>query len=265
VPIERECRPGNTTETANPDKTPRRVNNTHISGYAYDQLPSGYGAASEIYWQRGWRGILPIPARAKKYPPTGYTGHDGIDPSYADITAWGEDRPGDNIALRLPVDVVGIDVDAYGTKTGAATLAEAERHWGKLPPTYRTTSRTDGASGIKLFRVPGATKFADLGGDVETVQHTHRYAMVWPSIHPSGWQYQWICEIDGNVMDYPPSPDDLPELPSAWVDALKIQPAQHDSTANAAEMPYNIADALTEGQPSARVVARLTEAMGALL
>ena len=133
--------------------------------------------------------------------------------------AWAEEEPGGNLALRLPDGVIGIDVDAYDAKTGAATLAEAERRWGKLPPTYRSTSRDDGISGIRLYRVPPGTqlqtviRFPELGiGDIEIVQRHHRYVMCWPSIHPNGNRYRWIAEIDGSIMDQPPAVDDVPYL-----------------------------------------------------
>ena len=44
-----------------------------------------YGAAAVDYWNVGWRGVLPVPFRAKKWPPKGYTGADGAYPSYADV------------------------------------------------------------------------------------------------------------------------------------------------------------------------------------
>jgi Bifunctional DNA primase/polymerase, N-terminal len=84
---------------------------------------------------------VPAPRRI----PEGYTGRDSTDPSHTDIMAWAEEHPDGDVALRLSDDLASVDVDAYGTKTGAATLAEAEKRWGKLPPTFRTTSRRDGS------------------------------------------------------------------------------------------------------------------------
>jgi len=179
-----------------------------------------YGTAAPIYWEAGWRGILPVPARRKGNPPVGYTGNDGIFPSYADITAWAETRPCSNIVLRLPDGIIGIDVDAHGEKTGAAALIEAELRWGALPDTWRSTSRLDDPiSGVYLFRVPkgllftGEIKFPELGiGNVDIVQRHHRYVTVWPSIHPKGRLYRWI-RPDGTTADTVPTPDDLGWLP----------------------------------------------------
>ena len=83
-----------------------------------------YGAAAVDYWTAGWRGVLPLPAKAKKWPDKGFTGANGVDPSRADIQTWIENgRANSNIVLRLPDDVIGIDVDCYGGKQGAATIA----------------------------------------------------------------------------------------------------------------------------------------------
>jgi hypothetical protein len=230
----------------------------------------GYAAVATQYWDLGWGGVLPLGRGTKHPPPKGFTGHNGIDPSYADICAWGEQHPDGNVALRPPDDIIGIDVDAYDGKTGGQTLAEAERLWGKLPVTYWSTSRTDGISGIRFFRVPPGTRLRDgiafpelkLGG-VDIIQHIHRYAMVWPSIHPNGRQYRWIAEIDGSVTDYAPAPGDVPDLPDMWAENLKIQPA-HSGTGLGADGDYNVNLALTEGKPSPKVAQRLSEALSDL-
>src|SRR5687767_12677953 len=98
-----------------------------------------YATAAATYWTAGWRGVLPLPARKKADPPRGFTGGAGVDPSFPDLQAWSDGREGGgNIGLRLPIDVIGIDVDAYDGKAGALTLARAENDHGKLPPTWRT-------------------------------------------------------------------------------------------------------------------------------
>src|SRR5690606_17877451 len=112
-----------------------------------------YAEAAGLYYQAGWRGVLPLPPGQKIPPPKGTTGHSGLWPSWPDIQAWADENPTGNIALRLPNTVVGIDVDHYEEKRGGDTLAEAERRWGALPPTVRSTARIDGISGIRLFRI----------------------------------------------------------------------------------------------------------------
>ena len=77
-----------------------------------------YAVSAEKHWARGWRGVLPLPPQKKKYPPAGFTGYDGIDPSYADIQQWIETRPDSNSCLRLTDNITGIDIDNYGDKFG---------------------------------------------------------------------------------------------------------------------------------------------------
>ncbi|MCZ4652700.1 bifunctional DNA primase/polymerase [Gordonia amicalis] len=184
---------------------------------------TGYASAAQVYWAQGWRGILPLP-RGKKYPPPkGYTGDGAGVPSYPDITAWVEDHADGNLALVLPDGVIGVDVDDYPGKRGGETLAKAEIDWGAMPPTVRSTSRDDGVSGIRLYRVPPGTRLQGqltMGGtsDVEIVQRSHRYVVAYPSIHPNGSQYRWL-DADGNEVGIP-SVDDLPMLPERWVAEL---------------------------------------------
>jgi Bifunctional DNA primase/polymerase, N-terminal len=221
-----------------------------------------------MYWAAGWRSILPIPAGRKKSPPAGYTGHDATAPSYADISQWAEHRPGDNLCLAMPAGVIGVDVDGYDPKTGASTLAEAETRWGALPGTVRSTSRPDDPiSGIYLYRVPpdttlaGQILFPELGlGDVELIQPHHRYAMAWPSTHPSGRPYLWLAAFTLNPTPVDiPEPGALPELPARWVNGLQITPANLLDVAN-----VDVEACLTLGEPSARVGARLAQAITAL-
>ena len=47
-----------------------------------------------------------------------------------------------------------MDVDAYGGKPGAETLARLEAELGSLPQTLMSASRTDGRSGIRWFTAP---------------------------------------------------------------------------------------------------------------
>jgi KaiC/GvpD/RAD55 family RecA-like ATPase len=181
-----------------------------------------YAAGATLYWAAGWRGIIPLPPKAKKLPPAGYTGAGGLYPSYPDVDTWATGPEGQgNIALRMPPNVLGIDVDAYGDKQGKLTIAEAQRAFGEdLPATWRTTSRDDGVSGIRLYRIPeGLAWPGEIGPGVELIQSRHRYALVWPSIHPEGKTYRWIGP-DGVVSTTVPDPDELPLLPDVWVHGL---------------------------------------------
>lgn len=164
----------------------------------------------------GWS-PLPLPARAKSLPPTGYTGYAGKYVSMGEVVAWNWDG---NIAIRLPPDVVGVDVDVY--HGGDVGLSKLETEHGKLPGTTWSTSREDG-SGIALFRVPnGTTLNTNPAAGIDMIQAHHRYMVVWPSIHPEGRVYQWIDEASGEQLDGPPEPSDLPELPWGWVTGLAV-------------------------------------------
>jgi hypothetical protein len=184
--------------------------------------PSPYGSAAESYWEAGWRGILPLPLRDKKLAIKGWSGRHGITPSWADIQSWIDDGP-HNICLRMPDNLLGLDVDAYDGKTGLQTFAAAEERWGKLPPTWRTTSRDDGVSGIRLYIIPPGLKWPGQlpGGGVELCHLAHRYVVAPPSVHPEGRRYRWI-NPDGMDTFAVPSPDELPRLPINWIMNLSL-------------------------------------------
>ena len=88
-----------------------------------DTSAIGFGAAAEVYWEKGWRGVLPLNRGTKWPPPKAFTGYDGAEPSYADIMQLAELYPDGNLCLRLPDCVIGVDVDAYGAKTGGEAFA----------------------------------------------------------------------------------------------------------------------------------------------
>lgn len=215
----------------------------------------GYVDAFDEYHRAGWKSVLPIPRGMKKWPPTGYTGYDAQIPSYPDLMAWAEDNPEANLALRFPSEVIGLDVDAYGDKTGASTIAEALKRWGPLPLTVRSTSRTDPVSGIRLYRKPADValhtqiKFGGLTiGNVEIVQDHHRYCMAWPSLHPEGRMYEWRDE-KGVVVPVPRI-DALPELPPSWIEGLKTQ---SHAEITATRDPFEALRTMPQGRMSEKV------------
>jgi hypothetical protein len=190
-----------------------------------------YAAAADAYWQAGWRGILPLPPAAKKPPPDGWTGHGAPYPSYPDIHTWTEDRGAGNLAIRLPADLLGIDVDAYDGKPGAQTLTDLEIEHGPLPATWTSTSRDDGISAIRLFRVPVGVNWVGALPGIETIHAGHRYLVAAPSVHPdTGRKYEWRTPA-GRVADRIPGPADLPELPLPWVAGL-ARPRQRTNPAD---------------------------------
>ena len=184
--------------------------------------PGPYALTYDAYYSAGWRSILPLPPRKKGSPPSGYTGNEGIVPSFGDLMAWAEERADGNIALRMPRNVIGIDVDAYEGKKGAATFAELIGKYGVLPNTWRSTSRDDGVSAIRFFAIPEGLAWPSiLGAGIEVVRFAHRYAVVWPSVHPdTGGTYRWIDPDGRPVIGVVPRVEALPMLPDAWVAGL---------------------------------------------
>jgi hypothetical protein len=229
-----------------------------------DDFELGYASSAPEYWQHGWKGVLPLPYGKKTPPPSDSTGYDGAYPSFPDIMAWSEDNPKGNIALRLPNNVVGIDVDHYKDKNGGETLAYAESLWGALPPTVRTTSRIDPFSGIRLYRVDPGTQLETLIsfpgrglGGIEIIQYFHRYAICYPSMHPdTGKRYRWV-DHDGMPADIP-RVTSLPLLPVGWVRGLR---RQEQATSTSSVDVDKVLSNLPGGLPSMRVEQALAKAL----
>lgn len=202
-----------------------------------------YAQHAGAYAMAGWPCVIPVPVAEKFPPPVGFTGAEGRDTTTEDIDRWAHTQPGHSIALRMPFVpdseqgpgwcVVGIDVDAYAkgdkVKHGDRTITAKEAEWGPLPATWRSTARGAGPSGIRFYLAP-AQRYAtvlkaaqadqSVTGDVEIIQRHHRYAVVWPSPHAgAGDIYRWYAP-DGQVVDGPPRPHELPWLPLGWVQGL---------------------------------------------
>lgn len=186
-----------------------------------------------LYREAGWRPLL-FPPRKKFPPPVGFTGRYEAELSAeqweAQLETWARQYGGKgNIALRVPANVIALDVDAY--HGGLETLAELERAFGALPKTWRNVNRDDG-SGHYFLRLPDGfegSKFRGVAGPgIEVVQHTHRYAVAPGSIHPSGLVYHWISpETNREEWLHFPKGDgsDFAELPVAWAEALRARGA----------------------------------------
>lgn len=198
-----------------------------------------------------------MPYGAKTPPPKGTTGADGVDPSYPDCQTWADDETRRNIALRMPDEVIALDFDNYGGKPGAATRDEWERRHGPLPPTWRSTSRADDVSGLYFYRVPKArTWLTNPGGGFEIVQRAHRYAVVWPSIHPEGAGYRWFTPTgDLAPSGMVPTVDVLPALPAAWVGALESDASRTKGVNLTAEERAQVVAGFPAGEPCAHVIA----------
>ncbi|MDQ3485449.1 MAG: AAA family ATPase [Actinomycetota bacterium] len=163
---------------------------------------------------------IPLPAGRKTPPPDGVTGWRGRYTTPADLERQDWDWSG-NLAIRLPPDVIGLDVDVY--HGGGGTLDALEARLGPLPKTIWSTSGRDDGSGIGLFRVPVGTVFVSALPGIELIQASHRYVVCAPSLHPEGRRYRWFDEAEDDEVEFPPAPGDLPELPWAWLAELRSE------------------------------------------
>lgn len=187
-----------------------------------------YARAARLYRELGWLGPIPVVGKSENLPH-GFTGGYLAYPGDDQVELWCSTRGRDNVALRLPDDVIGIDVDAHSGRAGLETIEFWELQTGtELPPTWSSTSRLNG-SRILFYRVPAGLSWrSDLGrtSGVEIIRQTHRYAVVWPSIHPdTERRYEWY-----EPGHYPgraaasgrqPRVDELAWLPDSWVAALQ--------------------------------------------
>lgn len=181
-----------------------------------------YGDYADEYLAAGY---FPIPASGKRTIKNKHHGKDAPLVTEAEVSKWQSMHPSANIAARLPRDIVGIDVDAYGSKPGEDTLRALEDELGELPETVVSTSRLDGVSGIRLFRIPehywSLVWPGKAGPGIDILWHGNRYAIVWPSVHPdTGQTYQWYEQYNGRLdpIDGIPGLDEIPDLPRDWLD-----------------------------------------------
>lgn len=191
-----------------------------------------YLDAALAYMHAGW---APIPIRRRDKTPlvSGFHGKTGRYPTQRDVANWAARFPDANIALRMPSDIIGIDVDAYDDKRGDEQLAELENALGLLPETPVSSARTDGISGIRFFRVPPDKLWVSKAHKhIEIISAGNRYAVCAPSFHQgAGAPYIWTFHTDGvqGNTDGLPVPGELPELPEEWVTFLLRKDTRDDS------------------------------------
>lgn len=196
-------------------------------------MTSPYVDQWEAYLKAGWS-PFPLPKGRKAAPPTGWTGIGAPRPDYKTCWGWADDTANEaaNIGVRMPDDVLGIDVDTYGNKRGDITLEAKITAWGPLPAAWRSSARDDPRSGVLVYRVPPGLQYpSQLGRDIELLRPGHRYAVVEPSVRhddetvatpaPWGAVYRWTHpDVAEDLIGQVPIVADLPELPAAWVEGL---------------------------------------------
>lgn len=217
-------------------------------------MSNPYDSAHE-YVKAGFLGPLPLPFGKKHPPPTGFTGRAAPYPSSKQIDMWlrADNGAPQNICLRLgevpgyvpksvegpPVgyELIGLDVDSYGTKSGADQLRGLEQKFGNLPDTVRSSARweTRPDSYTALYLVPAGYRYVGKAApSIDVIQKAHRYLVVWPSRNPDAENalYRWrrpdgaYYEQDDGTVANPdvagglPSLDDVALLPKLWLEYL---------------------------------------------
>ena len=188
-----------------------------------------YAAAAGIYWDLGWRGIIPVDPADKGGVPKGFTGHDGIDVTRENLDWFIKSKPSYNIGLRQPDDAIGIDVDDWGAKRRRHHRRSRET-LGKLPYSPRSTSRDDGISGIRVYRIPpGVELVGEIGlpqtrasagwnssNGITATCSAGRRGTPRPAASTSG-----SASTTSRWPTHPNYPGDIPDLPAAWLEAFR--------------------------------------------
>lgn len=222
-----------------------------------------YAAAAWTYRMAGYAGMIPIgrgPAQ-KSPPPAGYTGWAGIDPSGPDVQAWCDGpQGGRNIAWHLPRGYCAVDVDAY--HRGAESLAKLVDKVGRpLPATWSSTARgADSISRHYLFRadLPEGRTWRDHPGDGIDMLHVgHRYAMVWPSVHPeTGTEVTWY-DPTGEPYEGVPDPEWFTALEDEWIGELSQEGVPLEGAGATDTEAASALDRMRPGPPCPRVATHL--------
>lgn len=182
-----------------------------------------YGSSWLGYVNAGWPSVLPLPPRSKTPPPVDTTGRSAKDPTPEQMEAWATERPDANVALRMPPGLIALDYDAYHEGAPEAWQRDIEL-LGPLPATWVCSSRADG-SGKRLYRVPDGTKCRGKFAWGEIIQRHHRYVMAPPSVNGDDGDREvfWVSP-DGEKVRKVPRLEEIPELPEAWLEALRAAP-----------------------------------------
>lgn len=224
-------------------------------------------ANAKTLLELGWHPIPLGGETGKRLLANHVTGRPGVDVTDENaFRRWADDSaanpPGLNLGSRMPVGVACIDVDCYAEKGGAETLAAKVAEWGPLPDTWSVTARSDGSRKM-FFRVPeGWEGHGVAGPGIEVLQRHHRYSVAPHSIQ-DGVGLVRAYDPQGNDCGQLPPPNELPALPSAWVDGLrKDAPRLHGK--GSAEDAEEIASSFRDGPMDAEVTEALNLVLAAI-
>lgn len=224
-----------------------------------------FGSVALAYVDAGWS-IFPLPRGRKSPPPKGRTGAHGTNATRDEIEQEIIDHADGNIGMRIDDGLIAIDVDDYDGKPGAATLDKLITKCGPLPDTFMVTSRTEGRSGIRIFRVPAGLTFITKLPGIEVCQPHHRYAVVWPSVHPdTGQTYQWYRTGTGEPYEGVPARHEVPELPAAWAKELTSgKPVDNKINGSSIAVPPDLALWCQPGEPCRHMIDALAKAQASV-
>lgn len=180
-----------------------------------------YGISALTYYEAGFS---PLPALGKLLVVKNASGRHPVV-SKSQIERWSITHGPFSVALRVPKNVLGLDVDAY--KGDLKKLEALEDSLGKLPLTWNSDSR-GGDGGKILYKIPDhllSDKWISNINGITVVQHTHRYVMAFPSYNKeSQSRYLWYLGLGGDLIpNQIPAVDDLTELPESWIETLRKQ------------------------------------------
>jgi Bifunctional DNA primase/polymerase, N-terminal len=233
---------------ARPDHHHEQLATTTNQGKDINGSPAGHldaiGAEAVEYARHGWpvfplRGKVPFKSPhaggsqgAEHKECAGRCGHPGhgLFAATTDVDQviiwWSGRYAGANIGLRLPDQVIVIDVDPRNG--GLEALAKLEAEYGPLPPTLTTLSgRGDGGRHLYFRRPAGELSARRLGRGIDLKLGGSGYVVAAPSIHPaSGRPY---VRIDAPVA-----------TPPAWlIRLLKPEKRAHRITPAAARSSFS--------------------------
>jgi hypothetical protein len=230
-----------------------------------DEASYPFGDTVWQYRKAGWTGAQPVGRRpAEKAPPfKGFTGWTGVDPSGADVQSWlDEGRGALNIGLHLPAGVFVLDQDVYGEKTGDVALKALQATLSPLPRTWTSTAR-GATSGSRQFFYratlpPGRVWMDHPVPAVDALHVGHRYAVVWPSVHPLGMTYHWY-DPDGELYEGVPALEELAELPADHVLAYSKEGQPLEGSGSSYEEATAVIEKMRHAPACPRVTRTLRE------
>lgn len=196
---------------------------------------STYPEASRLYRGLEWQAVAPSKLPPNSKQPAREVRNvfgRGNTATQEQMDGWERDFPDRNCLLKMNQGVIGVDIDHYWKKStsgawlrkrGYDHISLAVSRYGDLPPTHSSTSRgKDQPSRILFYQVDKGVEFNPAPfEDVEVIQNHHRYAVVWPSIHPeTGGQYHWY-DPQGDKCS-PPRPSDYITTATRVVQATDV-------------------------------------------